>query len=151
MRFSSGVICSPTPWTAPGIPTAAGTGFIESYLVPLATDLRDTLGSAAPRLFLILGNDDPFWAEEDLLAAQERGLWTYLHRRSADWAGFTVYGYNCVPPTPFQLKDWERYDVSRYVGPGLHFAGRRRAHGRSDAAGDSLDDHQGGPGRPVRR
>jgi Icc-related predicted phosphoesterase len=23
-----------------------------------------------------------------------------------------------VPPTPFRLKDWERYDVSRYVPPG---------------------------------
>jgi Icc-related predicted phosphoesterase len=23
-----------------------------------------------------------------------------------------------VPPTPFLLKDWERYDVSRYVDPG---------------------------------
>jgi Icc-related predicted phosphoesterase len=23
-----------------------------------------------------------------------------------------------VPPTPFQLKDWERYDVSRYVDVG---------------------------------
>jgi len=29
-----------------------------------------------------------------------------------------VFGYNCVPPTPFRLKDWERYDVSRYVDPG---------------------------------
>jgi Icc-related predicted phosphoesterase len=29
-----------------------------------------------------------------------------------------VYGYACVPPTPFQLKDWERYDVSRFVDPG---------------------------------
>jgi hypothetical protein len=31
---------------------------------------------------------------------------------------FTVYGYSYVPPTPFLLKDWERYDVSRYVDPG---------------------------------
>jgi Icc-related predicted phosphoesterase len=27
-------------------------------------------------------------------------------------------GYSYVPPTPFPLKDWERYDVSRYVDPG---------------------------------
>ena len=32
--------------------------------------------------------------------------------------GVEVYGYACVPPTPFGLKDWERYDVSRYVDPG---------------------------------
>jgi Icc-related predicted phosphoesterase len=29
-----------------------------------------------------------------------------------------VYGYSYVNPTPFLLKDWERYDVSRYVDPG---------------------------------
>jgi Icc-related predicted phosphoesterase len=33
-------------------------------------------------------------------------------------AGVPVYGYACVPPTPFALKDWERYDVSRFVDPG---------------------------------
>jgi hypothetical protein len=31
---------------------------------------------------------------------------------------YAVYGYACVPPTPFALKDWERYDVSRFVDPG---------------------------------
>ena len=29
-----------------------------------------------------------------------------------------MYGYSCVPPSPFLNKDWERYDVSRYVDPG---------------------------------
>ena len=29
-----------------------------------------------------------------------------------------VFGYSFVPPTPFQNKDWEKYDVSRYVDPG---------------------------------
>ena len=29
-----------------------------------------------------------------------------------------MFGYAYVPPTPFHLKDWERYDVSRYVDPG---------------------------------
>jgi hypothetical protein len=37
---------------------------------------------------------------------------------AAGTATCSVYGYNYVPPTPFQLKDWERYDVSRYVEPG---------------------------------
>ena len=43
---------------------------------------------------------------------------SYVHGRKAMFAGFNVYGYACVPPTPFLLKDWERYDVSRYVDPG---------------------------------
>jgi len=29
-----------------------------------------------------------------------------------------IFGYPFVPPTPFMLKDWERYDISRYVDPG---------------------------------
>ena len=32
--------------------------------------------------------------------------------------GYDFYGYAYVPPTPFRYKDWERYDVSRYVDPG---------------------------------
>ncbi len=31
---------------------------------------------------------------------------------------YSIFGYSCVPPTPFTLKDWERYDVSRFVDPG---------------------------------
>jgi Icc-related predicted phosphoesterase len=29
-----------------------------------------------------------------------------------------ITGYSYIPPTPFQLKDWERYDVSQYVDVG---------------------------------
>ena len=29
-----------------------------------------------------------------------------------------IVGYSYVPPTPFQLKDWERYDISQYVDVG---------------------------------
>jgi len=32
---------------------------------------------------------------------------------------YQVYGYSCVPPTPFALKDWQRYDVSHFVDPGV--------------------------------
>lgn len=38
--------------------------------------------------------------------------------RKAVFGRFSAYGYAYVPPTPFSLKDWERYDVSRYVDPG---------------------------------
>jgi hypothetical protein len=32
--------------------------------------------------------------------------------------GIAFRGLSFVPPTPFPLKDWERYDVSRFVDPG---------------------------------
>jgi Icc-related predicted phosphoesterase len=79
--------------------------------------VRTRLGARYPRVFLILGNDDPRSLEADV-ERQGAGLWEYVHGRRADFRGHAVYGYNCVPPTPFRLKDWERYDVSRYVDPG---------------------------------
>ena len=92
--------------------------FVIDYLVPSFTKLRDALDREYPSLFVILGNDDPRYEEPEILNAATNGLWTYMHGRKAVFAGFNVYGYACVPPTPFSLKDWERYDVSRYVDPG---------------------------------
>jgi Icc-related predicted phosphoesterase len=79
--------------------------------------MRDKLGEDYPTVCLILGNDDPRCEEQRFLAADGDGLWKYMHGRKATVAKFDVYGYSHVPPTPFLLKDWERYDVSRYVSP----------------------------------
>jgi Icc-related predicted phosphoesterase len=76
------------------------------------------LGDNRPHIFLILGNDDERQAEARFLEFENQRLWTYLHQREAELAEHPVFGYANVPPTPFQLKDWERYDVSRYVDPG---------------------------------
>jgi Icc-related predicted phosphoesterase len=76
------------------------------------------MGSEFPHIFLIPGNDDPKGPQVDLLMAEPEGLWQYLHGRTVDLGQFQALGYACVPPTPFQWKDWERYDVSRYVPPG---------------------------------
>lgn len=80
--------------------------------------LSQQLGQSFPRIFLILGNDDPREYEALFLRGAGEGLWAYVHNSKTDMPPYTVYGYTCVPPTPFQLKDWERYDVSRYVPPG---------------------------------
>ena len=92
--------------------------FILGYLVPGFAQLRQSLGRSYPAVFLIFGNDDPWVDELSLLDAASRGMWQYVHDRKTMFENFPVYGYACVPPTPFSLKDWERYDVSRYVDPG---------------------------------
>jgi len=92
--------------------------FIADYLVPRLRALRLAMQERYPRVFLILGNDDPRTQEVRFQDSAHAELWTYVHGARANWAQYTVYGYACVPPTPFQLKDWERYDVSRYVDPG---------------------------------
>jgi len=95
-----------------------GGDFLGATLRPQLAALRAELGDAYPELFVILGNDDPRSQEPALVEGEERGLWRYVHERRIDWAGFDVYGYACTPPSPFLLKDWERYDVSRFVDPG---------------------------------
>jgi Icc-related predicted phosphoesterase len=95
----------------------AQAGFIDRVLGPGLARVRETLGSREPRVFLIPGNDD-CRAATTLLEAGAGDLWEYAHGRKIAFGDLTVYGYAYVPPTPFRLKDWERYDVSRYVDPG---------------------------------
>lgn len=98
-----------------GFPAA---DFVLSYLRPALSDLKEQMKEAYPLIAVIMGNDDPRAEEENFLSLQESGLWQYIHNRSILHRGFTITGYAYVPPTPFALKDWERYDVSRYVDPG---------------------------------
>jgi Icc-related predicted phosphoesterase len=97
---------------------AADGNFVRDVLVPGFLRVHRDLGPAAPRVFLILGNDDGRADEESVIEAEATGAWEYVHGRRIAFADWTVYGYNFVPPTPFPLKDWERYDVSRHVDPG---------------------------------
>jgi Icc-related predicted phosphoesterase len=106
------------PWFGARAGEAVQEGFDLSALAAGLRRVRETLGARYPRVFLILGNDDCRTEEPSVVDGGAAGLWEYLHCRSAAFEGFVVYGYNCVPPTPFPLKDWERYDVSRYVDPG---------------------------------
>ena len=93
--------------------------FIQDYLSPEFMKLKIKLGDGYPRVFLILGNDDSRSDEEDLISCMmKEGVWEYIHNQSAQFGSHTVFGYAYVPPTPFMNKDWERYDVSRYVDPG---------------------------------
>jgi Icc-related predicted phosphoesterase len=92
--------------------------FVQDIIVAGFRRLKASLGPEYPQVFLILGNDDPRLEEAAVLSAAAQGYWHYMHNRRARLGHRPVYGYACVPPTPFQLKDWERYDVSRFVDPG---------------------------------
>lgn len=71
-----------------------------------------------PRWLMIFGNDDERSAEQAFVERSEGGRWELLHGRAIEVSGYRVLGYPFVPPTPFLLKDWERYDVGRFVDPG---------------------------------
>jgi Icc-related predicted phosphoesterase len=70
------------------------------------------------RFFTILGNDDPRIFEKNFIDASKSGTIDYVHNKTEKFGEFFVTGYSFVPPTPFQLKDWEKYDVSRFVDVG---------------------------------
>lgn len=92
--------------------------FIKDFLIPGFSKLLNELGKNYPDVFLILGNDDGRIFEQEIVDAQNMGIWKYVHNQKILFNDFSVLGYAYVPPTPFLLKDWERYDVSRYVDPG---------------------------------
>jgi len=92
--------------------------FVTDYLIVKFRKLKGLMGDDYPRIFLIPGNDDPGEKLGALPEAEQEGLWINLNMRSEKIGDYRVFGYSFVPPTPFLLKDWEKYDVSRYVDPG---------------------------------
>jgi uncharacterized protein len=92
--------------------------FMQEYLAVQLRQLRDAMGEDYPLVGLIFGNDDARSFEPSALEGEAQGIWTYLHMQVASWGAYQLAGYAYVPPTPFLLKDWERYDVSRFVDPG---------------------------------
>ncbi len=108
----------PQPGTDPGSLGFDGVDFVNRFLVRRLVALRRSLGERYPDVFVILGNDDVRFEEGSIFIGSTEKIWTYIHGRCARFHGRSVYGYSCIPPSPFRLKDWERYDVSRYVDPG---------------------------------
>ncbi|GAB4331496.1 MAG: hypothetical protein Kow0037_08150 [Calditrichia bacterium] len=99
-------------------PYSGACDFLSNKLFPALARLKEELKENYPAIFLIPGNDDPRVFERFLMEGEANGIWKYVALRWQDWQGFRIFGYPFVPPTPFLLKDWERYDVSRFVDPG---------------------------------
>ncbi|MCK4717023.1 MAG: metallophosphoesterase [Thermoplasmata archaeon] len=92
------------------------SSFLKNVFFQGIRDVRN--GDKNIRFFVILGNDDPRIHESSFIDADEEGLIEYVHDQTVPFGGLFVTGYSFVPPTPFLLKDWERYDVSRFVDVG---------------------------------
>jgi uncharacterized protein len=92
--------------------------FIKDFLISGFTELKSSMKALYPEVFIILGNDDAKQDEKKLMKAEKKGLWKYAHNRKFEFEGRNIYGYSIIPPTPFLMKDWEKYDVSAYTDPG---------------------------------
>jgi len=104
--------------SALSLSTHSQENFVCGFMRDEIVRLRDVLADSFPKICLILGNDDLRAAEPALLDLERSGLIRYMHNRTISVGGYSIYGYACVPPSPFLLKDWERYDISRYTDPG---------------------------------
>ncbi|MBU0560552.1 MAG: metallophosphoesterase [Bacteroidetes bacterium] len=80
--------------------------------------LNADLGVDYPKIFAILGNDDPKALEELMISMEKSELLNYMSDNVIELEGYAIAGYSYVPPTPFRFKDWEKYDVSRFTDHG---------------------------------
>lgn len=92
--------------------------FIIDYIGNKLSQLKSVLGSDYPNIYVIPGNDDPASDIDSFKKLDYLGLWYFAHFQKHKFGDFEVVGYSFVPPTPFLLKDWERFDVSAYAEPG---------------------------------
>jgi Icc-related predicted phosphoesterase len=92
--------------------------FINDFLANNLGQLKNKMENEYPRVLLILGNDDSKAEEKEIISYSKNGLWEYIHKNAAEFENFKVFGYSYTPPSPFLLKDWEKYDISRYIDPG---------------------------------
>ena len=92
--------------------------FLSGYLSANLQEIRDNLHEQYPKIFVIMGNDDYKLQEAELWKMDKCGLIIYVNERIVPFQNYLVAGYSYVPPTPFMNKDWEKYDVSRFVDVG---------------------------------
>ena len=92
--------------------------FLEDFLIIKLLQIKNSLGKEYPKIFVILGNDDGRSEEDDMIKYEDQGIWKYIHNKKVVFNEYSIYGYSYIPPTPFMLKDWEKYDVSRFVDLG---------------------------------
>ncbi len=82
--------------------------YLKTIFVPMMEELKRQQNI---RIFLDLGNDD-FISARNALEAHNGHMFRLLHMQRHDLTRHVdVLGYMMVPPTPFQLKDWEKPDT----------------------------------------
>lgn len=100
------------------LPALQQLEFLNEFLIRNLRKLSSKLGEEVPLFLVIMGNDDPRLFEKIFQQEDEQGLWKYMHQKKLIIGEYTIYGYAHIPPSPFLLKDWERYDISRYTDVG---------------------------------
>ena len=94
------------------------TDFVRDFLFRKFSLLKETMDCAYPDIFLIPGNDDLKILFDAVAEGEKTDLWRNLHNHCVVIGKYRFYGYGCVPPTPFRIKDWDRFDISKEIESG---------------------------------
>lgn len=94
------------------------TDFAKDFMIRKFSKLKEKMDCAYPDIFLIPGNDDLKILFDQLVEGEKSDLWRNLHNHCVVIGKYRFYGYGCVPPTPFRIKDWDRFDISKEIEPG---------------------------------
>lgn len=94
------------------------SNFIKDFLIPKFNQLKEKMDCAYPEVFLIPGNDDRKLIFNSINEGEKIDLWRNIHNKCIVYGKYRFYGYAFVPPTPFMIKDWEKFDVSLSVDEG---------------------------------
>ncbi len=89
--------------------------FIYEFLIPLFRGVQKQLGCNYPDIYLIAGNDDYKCDIPGFEEGARKELWKFLNNDKTKFGPYMIFGYSYVPPTPFRIKDWEKYDVDKSV------------------------------------
>lgn len=92
--------------------------FIRDFMIRKFDKLKETMDCAYPDIFLIPGNDDLKILFDTVAEGEKTDLWRNLHNHCVVIGKYRFYGYGCVPPTPFRIKDWDRFDISKKIEIG---------------------------------
>lgn len=92
--------------------------FISEFIIPQFKKLQRQLGCNYPEVYLIPGNDDYKIDIPGFAIGHEKDLWKLIVSNKVRFGPYTIYGYSYVPPTPFRIKDWEKYDIDYTVNEG---------------------------------
>ncbi|MBI2522941.1 metallophosphoesterase [Candidatus Woesearchaeota archaeon] len=87
--------------------------FLKNFFIPeLSKIKKDT--------FIIMGNDD-FRINETILKSNKNENIKYINKKRFNVFNKNIVGYGFVNPTPFRLKDWEKFeDENKETPKQLH-------------------------------
>ncbi|MEF8848790.1 MAG: metallophosphoesterase [Candidatus Thermoplasmatota archaeon] len=89
--------------------------FIEKVII---NPIKKIKKENQTRFFIIMGNDDPRKYEKKIIKSDQEEIIDYINKKKIKYQNYHIIGYPYIPPSPFRLKDWEKYDVSRHMDVG---------------------------------